>query len=84
MSNCIVKLRVKELGFCCPFAYFQATRSDKQISVSFELGVSERTVRNWRKALRSKQVKCLAAKGCFTSIHIAPAPPEQNPPSSSS
>lgn len=67
--NCRVKYLTRKLGFCCPFSYFHATRSEKVVVIAAELGVSERTVKLWRSKLKDGKVPCSATPGCFIQVH---------------
>lgn len=63
--NTIVKQKTKKLGYCCPFAYFRANIGEKQIVLAYELGVTERTIKIWRKKLRDGEASCAKTETCF-------------------
>jgi hypothetical protein len=68
--NCIVKHSIRRLGFCCPFAYFHASRHEKVAVVAAELNVGERTAKIWRKQYREGQLTCPGCSGCFRQSSI--------------
>lgn len=66
-----IKIRIANLGFCCPYAYFEATKWDKAGKVARELDCSPASVRIWRK----KEPQCRALLGCFADITPESAQP---------
>lgn len=73
--NSIIKPTIKRLGFCCPYAYFHASREEKVSVVAFELSVCERTVKLWRRRYRDGLLTCPGCSGCF----LTPPPPARRP-----
>lgn len=79
-----VKHITKKLGYCCPYAYFRASAGEKQIVQASQLGVSERTIKNWHKWLREGNLKCQRNGICFIERRAFGEPVPQSPDTSSS
>ena len=78
--NSHIKPTIKKLGFCCPFAYFHASRDEKVSVIAMELSACERAVKLWRKRFREGQLQCPSCKGCFIRP-VHPAQPQTEPDS---
>ncbi len=70
--------RIKQLGFCCTFSYYLATRNTPTGEVALELGVHRRTVRRWRASLRAKPPQCSGRDRC--QLTCKPLPPSRVSP----
>lgn len=66
-----VKHITKKLGYCCPYAFFKASANEKQIVLAMQLGVSERTVKLWRRQLREGTLTCQRHCPCFIELRTA-------------
>ena len=51
------------LGYCCPFKFFSIYKDNSLIAA--RLGVSERTVRRYKEALREGRLACTNAPNCL-------------------
>lgn len=78
MAYNVLRQRVKQLGFCCPSAYFTAVLNVPTGEVALELGVHKRTARKWRAAFRAGRVSCAANRVCYR-LASDPAAPNSPP-----
>ena len=58
MASKVLYQIVKSLKWCCPYEYLTATLDIKTELLAAELGVSKRTIRNWRAKLRNGDITC--------------------------
>jgi len=49
---------VEAEGFCCIFGYFMAKRDIGTKALADHLGVSDRTIRNWKARIRDRETVC--------------------------
>lgn len=60
-----------ESGWCCPWAFFAANRSVRTGLLAARLGVSERTIQDWRNYYNNNRISCkdngpcMKARGVF-------------------
>jgi hypothetical protein len=75
-----------EAGWCCPWAYFKANSKVRTGLLAAKLGVSEDTVRDWKRYAASGQISCKNNGPCFKAIAARSNPSEcpTEPPSSRS
>lgn len=73
MANKAIEGKIKSLGFCCPYAYFEATKWTKPQYIARELACSRGSVHNWRR----KKPKCSGANGCFQRASQESAQPHE-------
>jgi transposase-like protein len=62
-----LRFLVRQHGYCCVYAYIYATISSKEVVVAAELGITPRTIRNWRAKFRRGTLRCASAAPCFIS-----------------
>ena len=78
----IIPRRIHTLGYCCPYAYFKASRFHTHEQLRQELLCSKVSVRKWRK----KSLQCLNSSGCLcrakvlaASLDTGSAPASESP-----
>jgi hypothetical protein len=54
-----------ESGWCCPWAFFAANRKIRTALLAARLGVSERTVQDWRGYYNRGQIFCKSRGSCM-------------------
>ena len=68
MAYHVLPKRLAQLGFCCAWEYFNATRGASTTDISKELKVHLRTARRWRSKWRDGKLDCEKLTGCFQKI----------------
>lgn len=76
MPNKTLPQKIKEMGFCCPFAYFQLQQSPKHLtmprfgatSMAIKADCARRTIYNWRGRFREGQLACEGQAKCLKGI----------------
>lgn len=58
--------KAKELGYCCPYAFFALNqrKSDSLVKLAIKLDVSVRTISYCREKIREGELKCLDQPNC--------------------
>lgn len=60
-----VETLVREAGFCCPFAFFINYRDLGTKKTAQLIGVSTRTVRNYKHLIKERKVACAGKSYCY-------------------
>jgi hypothetical protein len=57
------------MGFCCPYAFFRATRTGpggySNPQIANKLGISDETVKYWRRKVRRQLTRCEKNEICI-------------------
>ena len=72
MAYHVLPKRLKQLGFCCAFEYFNATQNIPTSDIQKELKLHLRTVRRWRSRWRNEELKCEELNSCLRKPHQCP------------
>lgn len=64
-----------DAGWCCPWAYFKANSGIQTSLIAAKLGVSEDTVRDWKRYAASGQISCKNNGPCFKAAAARLKPP---------
>lgn len=62
-----IQRRIRELGYCCYWGFFEQNRSLTAIELAEVLQCCERTAKYWRKKFKTKQIDCLEKTWGFQS-----------------
>jgi len=65
MAYHVLPRRLAQLGFCCAWEYFNATRGYSTTEIAKELKVHLRTARRWRSKWRAAGLWCESTTDCF-------------------
>lgn len=68
MAYHVLPKRLAQLGFCCAWEYFNATKGSSTTEIARELKVHLRTARRWRSKWRADTISCNQAMDCFQKI----------------
>jgi hypothetical protein len=63
MSRIMKHLITDGLGYCCPYAFFSLYRPTRLIVA--RLGVSRRTVQEWKLRMREGELTCECTRKCM-------------------
>lgn len=61
---------IRQAGWCCPWAYFSAHAKVRTGLLAARLGVSEATIRDWKRYVAQKQVTCRDRRMCLIAAGI--------------
>lgn len=62
---------IRQAGYCCPWAFFEANRKVRTGLLAARLGVHEGTIREWRSFHDRGQIGCKDARNCTKETAIA-------------
>lgn len=74
MSNNRFRDNVRALGYCCIHAYIRVNIRPKDtiVELADKAGVSEATIKVWRRKFRDRECVCERLTGCWKALWMTP------------
>lgn len=76
MPNKTLPQKIKDMGYCCPYAYFHLQQSPKHLtmprfgatSMAIKADCAKRTIYNWRERYRNGEMACEGQAKCLKGL----------------